>query len=64
MINLRTFVDAALKPLAWVCLITVMIASWTPGQEMVRTGFNPRLEHIFAYLVASIAVTCLSLATS
>jgi VanZ family protein len=37
--------------------MAVMIASWTPGQEMIRTGFNPRLEHVFAYLVASIAVS-------
>ncbi len=24
---------------------------------MIRTGFDPRLEHVFAYLVASIAVS-------
>ena len=44
-----------LKLIAWLCIIGLAVASWTPGQEMVRTGFNTRLEHTVAYLIAGIA---------
>ena len=44
-----------LKAIAWICIIGLAVASWTPGQEMVRTGFNTRLEHTVAYLIAGIA---------
>jgi VanZ family protein len=46
----------ALKFIAWACVIGLAVASWTPGQEMIRTGFNTRLEHVAAYLIAGIAV--------
>ena len=45
-----------LRFIAWACVIGLAVASWTPGQEMVRTGFNTRLEHVAAYLIAGIAV--------
>jgi hypothetical protein len=35
--------------IAWACVIGLAVASWTPGQEMVRTGFDPQLEHTTAY---------------
>jgi VanZ family protein len=44
-----------LKVIAWIWFIGLAVASWTPGQEMVRTGFNTRLEHAVAYLIAGIA---------
>src|SRR6516162_2607197 len=44
-----------LKGIAWICVIGLLVASWTPGQEMIRTGFNTRLEHTVAYLIAGIA---------
>ena len=44
-----------LKVIAWICIIGLAVASWTPGQEMVRTGFSTRLEHTLAYLIAGIA---------
>jgi VanZ family protein len=44
-----------LKVIAWICVIGLAVASWTPGQEMIRTGFNTRLEHTVAYLIAGIA---------
>jgi VanZ family protein len=47
--------SVALRFIAWVCVIGLAVASWTPGQEMVRTGFNTRLEHMAAYLIAGIA---------
>ena len=31
------------------------VASWTPAQEMVRTGVSGQLEHVVAYFVAGIA---------
>jgi VanZ family protein len=46
----------ALRFIAWACVIGLAVASWTPGQEVVRTGFNTRLEHMAAYLIAGIAV--------
>jgi VanZ family protein len=46
----------AMRIIAWACVIGLAVASWTPGQEMVRTGFNTRLEHTTAYLMAGIAV--------
>jgi VanZ family protein len=48
--------SVALKVTAWLCVGALAVASWTPGQEMVRTGFNTRLEHVVAYLIAGIAV--------
>ena len=41
--------------IAWICIIGLAVASWTPGQEMIRTGFSTRLEHTVAYLIAGIA---------
>jgi hypothetical protein len=51
----------ALRFIAWGCLIGLAVASWTPnwaaGKEMFfRTGFDTRLEHVAAYLIAGIAV--------
>ena len=46
----------ALRFIAWACVVGLAVASWTPGQEMVRTGFNTRLEHMAAYLIAGIAI--------
>ena len=48
--------SAALRFIAWTCVVGLAVASWTPGQEMVRTGFNTRLEHVGAYLIAGIVV--------
>jgi hypothetical protein len=44
------------KFIAWACVVGLAVASWTPGQEMIRTGFNTRLEHVAAYLIAGISV--------
>jgi VanZ family protein len=45
-----------LRSMAWAGVVALAVASWTPGQEMVRTGFNTRFEHTLAYLIAGIAV--------
>jgi hypothetical protein len=48
--------NTVLRYIAWACVIGLAIASWTPGEEMIRTGFNIRLEHTAAYLIVGIAV--------
>jgi VanZ family protein len=37
-------------------MIALVIASWTPGDSMVRTGISGALEHAAAYLLTGIAV--------
>jgi VanZ family protein len=48
--------STTLRLIAWACVIGLAVASWTPGQEMIRTGYNTRFEHAAAYLIAGIAV--------
>lgn len=48
--------SVALKFLAWFSILALGVASWTPGQDMVRTGLNTRFEHATAYLVATFVV--------
>jgi hypothetical protein len=48
-----------LRLFAWFCVLALMLASGTPGHEMIRTGFNTRLEHVVAYYATTIAV-CLA----
>ena len=44
--------NTVLRCIARACVIGLAIASWTPGEAMIRTGFNTRLERTVAYLVA------------
>jgi hypothetical protein len=30
---------------AWLSVPALILASWTPGEHMIRTGVNGRLEH-------------------
>jgi VanZ family protein len=46
----------AMRFVAWACIIGLAVASWAPGQDIIRTGFNTRLEHMAAYLIAGLAV--------
>jgi len=46
----------AMRLIAWGCVIGLAVASWTPGPDMVRTGFNTQLEHMAGYLIAAITV--------
>jgi VanZ family protein len=43
------------KPVSWLAIIALAVASWTPGDEMVRTGLNGHLEHVIAYLLTALA---------
>src|SRR5258708_20085356 len=35
---------------AWGCVALLAILSWLPGDDMVRTGIDGRIEHVIAYL--------------
>jgi VanZ family protein len=34
---------------AVLCLVALMVLSWLPGEEMIRTGLHNRIEHFIAY---------------
>jgi len=40
--------------LGWSCVLIIVVLSWLPASELVRTGVNPRVEHGFAYTWAGI----------
>ena len=44
----------ALRIAAWLSLLALVIASWTPGYYMVRTGAGGSFEHVGAYFVATL----------
>src|SRR5262249_22959974 len=46
----------AMRFIAWACCIGIAVGSWTPGLYLVRTGFDKRLEHTAAYVIAGLAV--------
>lgn len=35
--------------LAWSCILAVAFLSLTPAEQMLRTGFGGRVEHVLAY---------------
>lgn len=39
----------ASRILAWSCILTVAFLSLTPAEQMLRTGFGGRVEHVLAY---------------
>ncbi len=41
---------------AWACLVLLMVLSWLPGEEMIRTGLNTRIEHAVAYMGTMLVV--------
>jgi len=41
---------------AWACLVLLMVLSWLPGEEMIRTGLNTRIEHAVAYIGTMLVV--------
>ena len=42
------------KIISVVCVVIIVILSWAPGNEMVRTGIDGHIEHILAYTGASV----------
>jgi hypothetical protein len=54
-----SFLDRALRLAAWGCVGALRVLALLPGEEMVRTGLDNRVEHFIAYagtmLVAGLA---------
>ena len=46
---------SAAKLTTWACLLGLAVASWMPGDEMIRTGLDPQLEHMLSYAITAIA---------
>ncbi|MCW2240308.1 VanZ family protein [Azospirillum canadense] len=45
----RTGVRTAFTLAAWACIVTIVVLSLVPAEEMVRTGVDGHLEHTAAY---------------
>ena len=43
---------------AWLSVVGLAIASWTPGEEMIRTGVRGSFEHIAAYCISTLMLVC------
>src|SRR5215470_13454078 len=43
-----------LRFFAWLSVVGLAVASWTPGEYMIRTGARGSLEHMVAYLVSTL----------
>jgi len=43
------------RVIAWFSIAVLGVASWLPGDEMIRTGVDGRLEHAAAYLISGLA---------
>ena len=40
---------------AWVATLVLAVASWTPAEDMIRTGMGGLYEHAIAYFVTGTA---------
>src|SRR5215471_17872991 len=43
-----------LRLFAWLSVVGLAVASWTPGEYMIRTDARGSLEHIAAYLISTL----------
>jgi VanZ family protein len=43
---------------AWLSVVGLAVASWTPGEEMIRTGVRGSFEHIAAYFISTLMLVC------
>jgi VanZ family protein len=39
---------------AWLSVLGLALASWTPGEDVIRTGVRGSFEHIAAYLISTL----------
>jgi hypothetical protein len=39
---------------AWSSIVGLAVASWTPGEYMIRTGVGGNFEHTAAYLISTL----------
>ena len=44
----------SLRFFAWLSVVGLAVASWTPGEYMIRTGVGGSFEHIAAYLISTL----------
>lgn len=44
----------AFRPAFFACIVLLVVLSWLPGNEMVRTGESGRFEHVVAYFGTAI----------
>jgi hypothetical protein len=42
--------------LGWLGTMALAIASWTPGEDMIRSGLSGQLEHALAYMLTGLAL--------
>jgi VanZ family protein len=43
-----------LRAAVWLSVLGLLVASWTPGQYMIRTGARGSFEHVGAYLMTTL----------
>jgi len=43
-----------LRFFAWLSVVGLAVASWTPGEYMIRTGVRGSFEHTAAYLISTL----------
>jgi len=48
--------ETAIRVAAWGCVLLLLILSWTPGDEMIRTGISGHIEHTVAYMGAAFII--------
>lgn len=46
----------AAPPAFFACIVALVLLSWLPGDEMVRTGANGRAEHAIAYFGTAVTM--------
>jgi VanZ family protein len=48
-------IQRAARIAAWFAVLVLAVASWTPGEDMVRSGINGKAEHFVAYLLTGLS---------
>jgi VanZ family protein len=51
--NVERRMSQWLRFFAWLSVVGLAVASWTPGEHMIRTGVRGSFEHIAAYLIST-----------
>jgi hypothetical protein len=47
-------ISTPLRIAAWLSVLGLVMASWTPGEYMIRTGVRGSFEHVGAYSIATL----------
>ena len=54
MIRILERAPGLLPIAAWLSILGLVVASWTPGDCMITTGAGGRVEHVGAYFIATL----------